>query len=315
LSRQHPSEFSTVNAAKADFSSIYRRRDPRDYFNILGSLNYIIPEIASPVFLQLVEHLVERKGRPVTIVDVGCSYGVLSAVMRHGLGMEQLRDRYAAPSVRRLSSEAIAAFDARYFAGWPKRPDLRIVGLDASPEAIAYACRVGLIDEGLPLDLEAGRLDERARAIVAEADLIVSTGAVGYVTEKTFAQLLSAFEPGSEPWVACFVLRAFDYGAISGALARRALTTERFEGATFIQRRFRDQDEFQSTLRLLVGAGVDPTGKEAEGLLHAELFVSRPEAAARLATLNEIISLSSGGPTFRPRFRIPAPSGRRDLAA
>ena len=315
LSRQCSPRFFSVNAVKADFSFIYRRRDPRDYYCVLGGLDYLIPEMASPVFLQLIERLVEMKGRPITILDVGCSYGVLSAVMRHGLTMDQLRDRYASPSLRALSSDHLAACDLHYFAGWPARQDVRFVGLDASPEAIAYARRVGLIDGGLTVDLETGSLDAWSRALVAKADLIVSTGAVGYVSEKTFSKLLGAFEPENAPWVASFVLRAFDYRAIATTLAQRGLTTERFDSATFVQRRFRDQSEYQETLRLLGEAGVDPEGKEAEGLLHAELFVSRPEAEVAAAPLNEIVSLSSGaGARFHHRFRL-TPRGGEGLAA
>lgn len=310
LLRQDTPKYFSVNAVKADFSAIYRRRDPRDYYCVLGGLDYLIPEVASPVFLQLIERLIEAKGRPVTILDVGCSYGVLSAIMRHGLTMDQLRDRYASPSLRGLSADHLAACDLHYFAGWPQREGLRVLGLDASPEAIGYARRVGLIEDGLTVDLEAGVLDARARALVAKADLIVSTGAVGYVGEKTFSKLLAAFEPGAEPWVASFVLRAFDYRPIATSLVQRGLMTERFESATFVQRRFRDQSEYQETLRLLCEAGVDPEGKEAEGLLHAELFVSRPEAEVTAATLNEVVSLSSGGAArFRHRFRLPSRGG------
>ncbi len=316
MSRHEKLGFSSINAVKADFGSIYRRKDPRDYFTVLGSLDYIIPEIASPVFLQLVEQLIELKGRPITILDVGCSYGVLAAIMRHGLSVEQLRNRYATASVRSVSSERLAACDAHYFAGWPERPDLRFIGLDASPEAVGYAAKVGLLDEGLATDLETGELDEQTREVVRRADLIVSTGAVGYVSEKTFAKLLSAFEPGDTPWVASFVLRLFSYDAIAGKLAEHGLETEKFEGATFVQRRFRDEAEFEDTLRLLREAGIDPAGKEAEGLFHAELFVSRPPAEIERTGLSEIVSLSSGdGRRFGERFRLSVRRVGGELAA
>ena len=192
---------------------------------------------------------------------------------------------------------------------------MKFIGLDASPEAIAYAHGVGLIDEGLAMDLEASGLPERAQHVVTKADLIVSTGAVGYVGEKTFSRLLGAFPQEQPPWIASFVLRAFDYGPITTALAERGLVTERFEGATFVQRRFRDLEEYESTLNLLRASGVDPVGKEADGLLHAELFVSRPATEVGRMPLSEVVSLSSGGsPRFRHRFRLVTPSGD-ELAA
>jgi SAM-dependent methyltransferase len=241
LPRQEETQYTAVNSIKANFDAIYRQQDPRDYYHALGSLDYVIPEVASPVFLQLASQLSARKGRPVTVLDVGCSYGVLSAVMRHGLTMDQLRERYASPSIRLLSSTELATCDANFFASWPDHANIRIIGLDASARAIAYARMVGLIDEGLAVNLETHPLGERAHGIIEQADLIVSTGAVGYVTEKTFSKLLSAFKPGHEPWVASFVLRVFDYKPLSLCLAERGLVTERFEGATFVQRRFRDR--------------------------------------------------------------------------
>jgi SAM-dependent methyltransferase len=306
LAHQQPSLYSAVNAIKANFDAIYRQEDPRNYYLALGSLDYVIPEVASPAFVQLASRLSALKGRPVTVLDVGCSYGVLSAIMRRGLTMDQLRERYASPSIRGLSSSQLAARDTAYFAGWPETTDVRFIGFDISPSAIAYARLVGLIDEGLAADLESSPLTEPARAMIAKADMIVSTGAVGYVTEKTFSKLLSAFEPGHEPWVASFVLRAFDYKSLSLCLAERGLLTERFEGATFVQRRFRDLAEYENTIRILDGAGIDPAGKETEGLLHAELFVSRPEQEIKNVPLNEIVSLSSGSSAmqFNHRFRI-----------
>ncbi len=316
MQRQEPSQYSEVNAIKANFDAIYRQEDPRDYYLALGNLDYVIPEIASPAFLQLARRLSVLKGRPVTVLDVGCSYGVLSAIMRHGLTMDQLRERYASPSIRRLSSRRLAACDAHYFAGWPEHADIRFIGFDVSPSAIAYGRHVGLIDEGLAEDLETRPLSEQARAMIAKADLIVSTGAVGYVTEKTFSKLLAAFEPGREPWVASFVLRVFDYGPLSLCMAKRGLNTERFEGATFVQRRFRDQAEYENVIRLLRDTGIDPAGKEEEGLLHAELFVSRPELEIKNAPLKEIVSLSNGSsaPQFNHRFRV-VPASGQGLAA
>lgn len=281
--------FSSINAIKADFNHIYKASDPRSYFEVLGELGYIIPEIAAPVLFRLVEHLIRSKGRPVTILDVGCSYGILAAMMRYGLSMRQLRDRYAAPPIQALSSDHIASYDSHYFAGWPRREEVRFIGLDRSAEAIAYALRVGLIEEGLVADLETDTPNKRACSVISRVDLIVSTGAVGYISEKTFAELLKPFPSGQAPWIASFVLRMFDYRNIAETISRHDLATERLDGVTFMQRRFRDTAEFEDTLRLIQARGLDPAGKEAEGAYHAELFVSRPPADIRKAGLHDIV--------------------------
>jgi hypothetical protein len=122
--------------------------------------------------------------------------------------------------------------------------------------------------------------------------VVLSTGCVGYVSERTFAAILHAIE--RPPWVVSFVLRMFPYDAIAAALAERGLVTEKLAGATFVQRRFRDLKEFDKCLSTLERLGTDTTGLEAEGRFQAELFVSRPREAALAAPLGRIVTVVSG---------------------
>jgi len=283
--------FSSINAIKADFSDIYTSDDPRDYFRVLGKLNYVIPQLAAPVLRQLAERLIEIKGRPITILDVGCSYGLLSATARLGLSIRQLCARYESEPIQALDPDRLASFDTKYFASWPKRADIRFIGLDCSPQAISYALTVGLIEKGLVIDLETNTLDESARSLISQADLIISTGAVGYISEKTFSKLLQTFPAGKPPWVASFVLRMFDYAKIAKALNEHGLETERLNDVTFVQRRFQDGSELQNAIDMIKSRGLDPSGKEDEGFYHAELFVSRPAAEVCKARLSKIVSV------------------------
>lgn len=296
MSARQESTFSDVNSVKADFNEIYHQRDPRAYHTVLGGLDYVIPEVAKPLFEQLADRCIEERGGPITILDVGCSYGVNAALLRHALGLRQLRARYTAPSVQQLASDQVVAYDSNYYASWPSRRDIRIVGLDVSREAIDYGLATGLLADGAAIDLEAELPGERLRKMLAGVDLIISTGCVGYVSHKTFDKILAVIAGAGRPppWIASFVLRMFDYGRIQHALARYGLLTEKLEGATFVQRRFRDEDELAQTIGALEQLGVDPGGKETEGLLHAELFVSRPEQSVSRLRLTEIVSLSSG---------------------
>jgi len=286
---------STPNSFKANFDDIYRRQDPRSYFQVLGGLGYVIPEIASPIVVELAERLIKLKRQPITILDLGCSYGVLAAVTRQGVTIEQLRNRYSLQSVRSLSSEGLAERDASYFASWPTRADIRFVGLDRSREAIAYACRVGLLDEGVAVDLEKDPLNLRAQSVISKADLIVSTGAIGYISARTFSKVMSVFEGRQAPWVSSFVLRMFSYRDIARVLSKGDLETERFTGSTFVQRRFESEREREETLQLLSAKGVDPSGKEAKGFLHADLFLSRPSADIQEESLDQIMMDISNG--------------------
>jgi hypothetical protein len=281
--------FSCVDAINSDFHRIYKARDPRSYFKVSSQLGYTLPELAAPVLFQLVGQLIRQKGRPVTILDIGCSYGILAAIMRYGLNLKQLRDRYAAGPIQALSSDHLVSYDANYFAGWPRSDDVRFIGLDCSAAAVAYALRVGLIEEGLVVDLETDVPNQRACSVISRVDLIVSIGAVGYTSEKTFTKLLKPFPSGHAPWIASFVPRMIDYANIAEIISQHNLTTERLDGVTFAQRCFRDSAEFHDVIRLIQARGIDPSGKEAEGVRHAELFVSRPSNDISTAALHDIV--------------------------
>ena len=287
-------DFRAINESKANFDGIYDDADPRPYYRVLGGLDYVIPDLASPLFRQLIEARAQRQDRPVTVLDLGCSYGINGALLRFPLKFDTLRRRYMLPEVQALSSGTMKALDIAYFRSWPERPRLRIIGLDASGNAIHYAADVGIIDVGLAEDFEAGTPSERARHALANVDIVISTGCVGYVTARTFKEILACNRNAEAPWVASFVLRMFAYDSIRGTLADFGLGTEKLAGTTFVQRRFRDAGEYEQTLASLEARGIDPTGREEEGLFHAELFVSRPEALIKATPLPDLVSVVSG---------------------
>jgi hypothetical protein len=86
------------------------------------------------------------------------------------------------------------------------------------------------------------------------------------------------------------------------------------KSAAFVQRRFQDEDEANQVLDILKRKGVDPTGLESEGLLFAELFVSRPREEAEAIPLDELVRVVSGrNLSFGPRLVQLKRDGRRLL--
>jgi len=67
--------FAAINTSKANFEEIYTRDDPRAYFSLLGSYDYMIPDVAEPVLRQLLVARAQRHGDVQRVLDVGCSYG------------------------------------------------------------------------------------------------------------------------------------------------------------------------------------------------------------------------------------------------
>jgi hypothetical protein len=196
--------------------------------------------------------------------------------------------------MHRLSNYDLLEFDRRYFSSWPRNERASFVGIDPSAPALAYAKAVGLLVAGVASDLEKSDPELDDVPAIEGADLVISTGCVGYVTEKTFTRIMECQSRQRPPMIASFVLRMFPYDDIASAMARYGMVTEKLDGVTFVQRRFNSSDEFNSAIDRLENRGIDPRGKEADGLLHAELFVTRPAESARALPLREIVSIASG---------------------
>lgn len=283
------------NETKANFDHVYDGPDPREYFRQLSGLDYVIPDLAKEIFRRLVRQRENELGRPVKVLDVGCSYGINAALVRYPIDIQRLTDRYGNPGILRLDTKDMAALDTHYFQSWPRQSTAEFIGLDRSAAAISYARSVGLLDGGLFSNFEETTpTDEEAR-LLRGTDIIISTGAVGYITELTFRRILDCQRGGPRPLVASFVLRMFPYEAIASELSHFGLATEKLEGVTFVQRRFNSIDEFEATNAHLRGLGIDTRGKEADGLLHAELYVSRPIDEIQETPLADLISVTSGG--------------------
>lgn len=284
--------YAQINLTKANFDEIYSRPDPRAYFSELGGLDYMIPDLADPVMRQLLAARGARCATKPVVLDIGCSYGINAAVHRYPVSFNTLRRRYTRHEMARLDSDTLARLDRQYYQSWPDIGLAKFIGLDSSEPAIAYGRNVGLIADGVAADLETAPLTPEQARVVQQADVILSTGCIGYVTDLTFRRVLETMK--RPPWVVSFVLRMFNYEPMARALSDYGLATERLAGVTFAQRRFRDEAELARTLEVLRARGRDPRGLESEGLFQAELYVSRPQNEVDKTPLSQLVTVSSG---------------------
>jgi hypothetical protein len=273
---------------KASFDDIYVQPDPRAYFSELGALDYEVPAHGARVFGEV---LAAMDSPAPTVLDLCCSYGVNAALLATGLDLDDLYQRYQAPEIAGLSVDELVEADREHFARHrTARPPVSTIGLDAADPAVAYAVEVGLLDVGHAEDLEAAPASDALAASAGAADLITVTGGIGYITERTFERLLAHTSPGRRPWVAALCLRTVPFDPIADCLADHGLVTERLPGVTFPQRRFVDDDEQQYALTELDVLGIDPSGKEAAGRYHVEVYVARPPEAVESLPIEDLLA-------------------------
>jgi carnitine O-acetyltransferase len=258
---------------KVSFDHIYAADDPRPYFRTLRRYGYVVPALARPHFARLVDEYRATRGVAVpTVLDVGCSYGVNAALLRCDVTLDELYDRYGAAAGGE-PRDALVAADRELVAARAREADVRLVGLDTSAPALAYAVDAGFLDDAVAADLEAGELTDRQREQLAGVGLVVSTGCIGYVTEKTLLRVVDA-AGGRLPWMAHFCLRMFPYDTIAGQLEDLGYETVAV-GEPLRQRRFASEREQELVLERLAELGIAEDG-ESGGWLYARLHVSRP---------------------------------------
>lgn len=275
-------DFERENEAKADFSSIYTAATPHSYLGEMANLGYQIGEQAKPYLTAAAEFLRDRDDcdEPVRMLDLGCSYGVASALVKYGCSLEELLAFFDSRAPE--APGPCVHSTARWLRAAPPHQDMDVVGLDSSGPAIAFGTAAGLLDEGIACDLEQPNtlLTTEERRVVRESNLLASTGAVGYVTERTFSHLLADLgqgHPGSfGPAAVLTVLRMFDIDPIKRSFDDAGFRFEPLPGVLLPQRAFANEREKNEILTILHERGVDTEGAESDGVLFAEVWLAAP---------------------------------------
>lgn len=262
----------TENTAKTSFDHIYTEPDPRAFFSALRDLDYCIPQLAKPHFTKFIEEYREaQRAEAPTVLDIGCSYGVNAALLRCDATMDELYELYTESPASR---DELLTRDRDLVRRRTGLADTKFIGFDRSRPALSYALEAGFIDDALLADLEQNEPTEPQRAQLAQADIVISTGCIGYVTEATIARVAAAHGE-RRPWMAHFVLRMFSYEPVARSLGELGYETVPVEGM-FKQRRFSSAEEQSQVIGTLTAAGTDPRGLEDDGWLYAQLYLSRP---------------------------------------
>ncbi|MGB8941137.1 MAG: hypothetical protein WCD21_13020 [Streptomyces sp.] len=270
---------TTTAAGKTRFDEIYNQPDPRTYFRTLAPFEYEIPQQAQDVFRRTLglRSAVLGTHLPVTVLDLCCSYGINAALLNHDLTLADLYAHYTSDETAALTRGELVEADKEFYASRRRADAVPVIGLDTAENATRYALEVGLLDEAYAENLERHPPSDGLRRAVGRVGLITVTGGIGYITHQTFDALLGATD--LPVWVSAFVLRTVPFRQILATLDAHGLATETDPQRTYPQRLFTDPGEQSSAVDLVLKAGDDPTGLEAEGRYYTRLYQSRPRPA------------------------------------
>jgi carnitine O-acetyltransferase len=170
----------------------------------------------------------------------------------------------------------------------PPACDVRVVGLDSSVPAIQFAVDAGLLDGGIARDLESPgpALTAEEQSWFRSCNLLISTGAVGYVTDRTLGVVLDHLGkdyPGRfGPFAVLTILRMFEPTPIADAFGAHGFTFGSVPEVRLPQRRFIDDTERQQVLAVLHDRGLETAGWEDQGKQFSDLFIAAPPAQYEL---------------------------------
>jgi hypothetical protein len=265
---------------KADFYDIYQASTPHAYLREMRRLGYQIGEQARPYCIAAARLIAcEAPAWPVQMLDVGCSYGLGSAFIQFGCSFEELISffEFRAP---RGYYECTAATRSWLHVVAPAF-NMRAVGLDASKPAIRFALDAGLLDAGISRNLECDDLNDEEQAWLSGCNLLVCTGAIGYVGKSTFRRILQHLGRGHPsqfgPLVVMTVLRMFDPSEVAQAFEEAGYTFERLANVSLPQRAFANQQERRDIIDKVRSRGLDITGLEERDVLCADLCIASPK--------------------------------------
>lgn len=271
-------------------------------------LGYQIGEQARPYCLAAARVLEQKLPMwPVQVLDVGCSYGIGAAFVKHGCTFEELVSFYASRAPK--DYVACAAATRAWLNVVPPLLDARVTGLDISEPAIRFAEESGLLSHGLARDYEATLPSEEDRELLRSCNMLMSTGAVGYITEKTFSRIvpeLGRYTPGGQGALAVItVLRMYDAAPIRDCFVTLGYEFERVEGVRLPQRAFSDEREQREVLERLKGRKIETDGWESHGVLYANLYVAAwPSLMDSLRDAMEVAQVKVKDSLFAPQIEV-----------
>lgn len=275
-------EYTTANEAKASFDDVYNAPTPHGYLQTMDGLGYRIGDHAKPFFEKTLGHM--RASNPdqyqPRFLDLGCSYGIGSALLIHGCSYQSLSEFFLRQPDRDFENCVSATQD--WLDERSIRSDAECVGLDQAANAVRFGERTGLLARGIVSNLEEGdSFSSDEESCIRRCNILISTGAIGYVGPKTLGPILrllgKATPENVGPLIVATVLRMFDPTLIQECFREHGFAFEKVSDKPLPQRKFESEEEQADTIALLKKRGISTTGLEETGVLYADVYAGARE--------------------------------------
>ena len=257
---------------KDDWSDVYVQPTPASYLQSVSQKEYRVPEYALQYLRPLLKILYVERKRPLTIVDLGASYGIISTLLLHDLTMEQLINFFVENNQsQKRTWEEIERFYAHQKI---RHTEYNFYLLDNSKSAMDFSESVHVCEKAYCFDLAHEPLPEDFKRIVETTDLFIATGSLGYIGKYFFEQIfpILSHKPFS-PLFAFVVYRAFYSSEIEKVFQNYDYTLLKSSTVFKKGRRFANVLEQQNAIISLHQKNIDTVGFEDEGFYSCQFYL------------------------------------------
>ena len=282
--------YDQQNQVKASFNSIYSEPTPHRYLRRMLALDYRMADYMKSYLSAAVDMLTDSQ-QTATVLDIGCSYGISATLLKTGCSYHDLTEFYF--QTANLEYDDCVVSTRRWLETHATQQNVKVVGLDSSVPAIKFAVSSHMIDEGIARNLEEenAKLTDDEAHLIRKCNVIMSTGAIGYVTEKTLDIILDEFDKTSncEPdkFALMSVLELFDLLPIEKVFTNHGYLFRKLP-IRIPQRRFVDEEERNGILETLKQRNTLTDAQRSEHQMFANLCIAaKPE---RLKSFTKCIS-------------------------
>ena len=246
---------------------------PNSYLKEVKKLGCRITGKTKPLYLSIAKQLYNKLSKRINIIDIGSSYGINSALMKHDLTMSDLDDFF----LKEPSIEQSKQFFARLLSD----DSLDFYQIDILEPILRFSEKVTLCKKGICVNLETDNLP-----IQEQSDMIITTGCIGNIGYKAFSNIFELTKKQNEenpeslsrgPVFEFSVLRIFDMADIEKTFDYYGYSLTKTDIQPIRQRQFSDLEAKHKTISLLHSKGIETKWLENDGYFYADFYIARPK--------------------------------------
>ena len=259
---------------KADWSSVYTQPTPAEYLLHVRQSEYNAPDFACHFLRPLIKQMTSALGRPLSIMDLGASYAILTTMLRYDLTLDELINIFVEGET--LRSLEWTDIEQSYQALHHRLVDQsRHYLTDVSKPAMDFAKRLHLCDQAFCLDMDRNGPSIALLERIPDVDLYVAVGSLAYIGNTFFEKALSIITKRSlSPTFVFVVYRIFFPGKLEELFKVHGYTLRRIGEPFKRGRRFASDTEQGWVIDTMKAQGIDTMGFEDNGYYGCEILLA-----------------------------------------